>query len=540
MQKYFFNLFVINCIFSIVLLPVIIYLSKNKQKINPKIIYKIEVTMCILLFIPLVRVNWDNNLWQIKNNILEEKKYEISSKNNLKDNFEKAVSYENINDIKNDSDEEKHTDIIIDNNSIYNVYRVLPIMWVIIEIILLVYYFIVHKKYVKYLNLYFEDNREIGEIINKYKSKMKIKKKISFAFSSQITSPITIGITKKIIVIPKEYEIKDYEFILKHEVFHVKNNDIELKLFCLITEIIYFFNPIVRLLEKEITEIIEINCDYNILLDANEAERQEYGNILLKQIEKNRKNKYKLATSFAYSKRRSIMNRFSNIINGKNKKRGIIIIAVVFLLIMGAVVAMVSMPNIAVTYAKNTEENVEKNSNIKEMENTQDEKNKIEETAVKTETAKNTEEIKKDNKEEIANKEIVEKNNAKNTNEKNDSKLKFSKPLKDNYIISTKYSSNHNGTDFAAQEGTNIYASAAGTVIKSEYQKEYGNVIVIDHGNGTTTLYACCSKLLKKVGDIVTENDIIALVGSTGNSTGPHLHFGIKVNGENQNPEKYL
>ncbi len=88
-----------------------------------------------------------------------------------------------------------------------------------------------------------------------------------------------------------------------------------------------------------------------------------------------------------------------------------------------------------------------------------------------------------------------------------------------------------NGVDLGAPIGTPIYASAAGTVIISSYgswNKGYGNYVVISHANGTQTLYAHASKLLVNVGQKVSQGDQVALVGSTGKSTGPHLHFEIR------------
>lgn len=98
----------------------------------------------------------------------------------------------------------------------------------------------------------------------------------------------------------------------------------------------------------------------------------------------------------------------------------------------------------------------------------------------------------------------------------------------------------HQGLDIAAKIGTNIKAVADGKVIHSGEMGGYGNLIIIDHGNGITTYYGHCSKLIVKVGEKVNAGDIIAEVGNTGNSTGPHLHFEIRQNGKYVDPSKYL
>ena len=100
--------------------------------------------------------------------------------------------------------------------------------------------------------------------------------------------------------------------------------------------------------------------------------------------------------------------------------------------------------------------------------------------------------------------------------------------------------STHTGLDIAATSGTPIKVVAAGTVIGASYDGSYGKLVKVDHGNGVETWYAHTSKMYVKVGEQVEAGDVIAAVGSTGNSTGPHLHLEIRVNGEHVNPQDYL
>ena len=101
-------------------------------------------------------------------------------------------------------------------------------------------------------------------------------------------------------------------------------------------------------------------------------------------------------------------------------------------------------------------------------------------------------------------------------------------------------SSSHTGLDISAPTGTPISAAASGTVTFSGYKGSYGNMLVISHGNGVQTYYAHCSKLYVSAGTKVTQGQKVAAVGSTGNSTGPHLHLEIRVNGVAYNPQNYV
>lgn len=99
----------------------------------------------------------------------------------------------------------------------------------------------------------------------------------------------------------------------------------------------------------------------------------------------------------------------------------------------------------------------------------------------------------------------------------------------------------HTGMDLAVPTGTPIRAALPGTVTVSTYnQGGYGYYVMIDHGGGLVTLYGHCSRLLAQVGKAVQAGDVIALSGSTGRSTGPHLHFEVRMNGHRADPRPYL
>ncbi len=105
-----------------------------------------------------------------------------------------------------------------------------------------------------------------------------------------------------------------------------------------------------------------------------------------------------------------------------------------------------------------------------------------------------------------------------------------------NGVIST----GHSGMDVAAPAGTPIYAAHDGTISTTTGHWTYGNVVMVDNGDGVSTLYAHMSSIAVRVGQSVKQGDVIGYVGSTGNSTGNHLHFEVRINGVRQNPRNYV
>lgn len=187
------------------------------------------------------------------------------------------------------------------------------------------------------------------------------------------------------------------------------------------------------------------------------------------------------------------------------------------------------------------EETAEKLVNeIKELSN-----NEVELT-INEKTTKALEEIQIDDL-EVAKENTVEKLNIDTTESIADingikvATLPVTGTISSRYGVSSKIRvSTHTGLDIAATTGTPIKVVADGTVTFAAYSGSYGYLVKVDHGNGVETWYGHTSKMLVKEGQAVKAGNTIALVGSTGNSTGPHLHFEVRINGEHVNPQKYL
>jgi murein DD-endopeptidase MepM/ murein hydrolase activator NlpD len=129
-------------------------------------------------------------------------------------------------------------------------------------------------------------------------------------------------------------------------------------------------------------------------------------------------------------------------------------------------------------------------------------------------------------------------------------RLPVAMPIRENYRISSRFgsrrdpftgrASGHMGLDFAAPRGTPILAPAHGTVIFAGWQGAYGRLVEIDHGFGVTTRYAHLTSISVQEGQEVGTSDTIGQVGTTGRSTGPHLHYEVRVDGTAEDPENYL
>lgn len=195
------------------------------------------------------------------------------------------------------------------------------------------------------------------------------------------------------------------------------------------------------------------------------------------------------------------MNRFSNIVDETKKKSIVNVATMSGLLIVIAVFIITIIPNI--NFATQDDEtlnqlDVYEEEQVKEIEN--------------IETTDRTEE--------------------------------FINPLKDRSTLTSRFGQRmhnfHKGVDLATGSGNDIVAVKSGEVIFSGYEGAYGNLVIIQHEGSIKTCYGQCSNLNVNVGDKVNQGDVIANVGSTGNSTGPHLHFEIRINDEVVNPQDYI
>lgn len=565
-EKIFYNVFVLGTIISISVLPILIFLAKNKYKYNFKSIYKIFLIILLLLLLPINSFNFS----KIKENLT------LSKQENILENIDSEVELENkLFEIQKENliiefDNSINNTISVKNNIFFKVFNIVPYIWIDITMLLIVYnifnYLIFLYKLKSNYNV--KNNIMIDNAIYEISKSIGLKPKIAYEISDKITTPMTIGILRKKIILPTQIlENNEYEVILKHELFHIKNKDIEYKFLLLLLDCIYWFNPIIYNFTNQVDEILELNCDENVLENKEDAYRIEYAKVLLDQIEQNRNKQYNFSMNFA-NRRKNIMNRFSNIVNKQEKKNTISLAGILTVLVIIALVAIICIPNI--NFAT-----IEENIMLKGENDVQNElsENKIDENEEKVDDVANLVKANEvEEKEENNNTtkivtsitvdETIPENNEKTTEDnssfntvvntskkmdeiaKVDARVEFDLPLKEDYTLTFKFgkinNGSHTGMDLATESGNNIYAAASGIVQFSGWKGSYGYLVVIAHNDELQTYYAHCSELYVQVGQTVEKGEVIAAVGSTGNSIEPHLHFELRNNGTAVNPANYL
>lgn len=567
-ENIFYNVVFFGSIISLFIIPLLLFLSKNKHKYKLKNVYKIYMIIVLLLMLLITGIDF----YSIKRII--NKNATFSNNDVHVENMQSEIILEKPEIII-----EVNESINIRNNFLSDIYHFLPKIWITITILLLAYNLFMYINFLSREKKYFCKvyNKEIDFIISNICNILGLNK-VDYKFSDSITTPMVVGLFKKTIILPSDItSIENYDMVLKHEIIHIKNKDIECKFLLLFLRIVYWFNPIIYKFVEQIDEVLELRCDEIVLENQSQEYKIKYAQVLLNQIEFNRKQRYVFSMNFA-NKRGNIMRRFSNIVD-KTKKKNVIGISCVtagIIIVSSAIIFSIPSVNFAV-FKENGLEEIENNTIL---ETTKEEKveNIIEDNITyNTSIVENTtvEEKSIDNNEIAKNNIVEEKNNTtesepvlEETNSNNidtntvqntpplpeNAKLIVTKkvvftskdfiyPIHGNVEITKKFTGmyNHTGTDFKVKDGQAICASSSGKVLYSGYKGSYGNLVIIEHENGFQTYYAHCSKLLVSVDDIVDIGEKIAEAGTTGNTTGPCLHFEIRNQNRNAvDPEQYL
>ena len=339
-------------------------------------------------------------------------------------------------------------------------------------------------------------------LLDLYKEQMGIRAVIRLAHNGAIGTPMLMGLVRPIIIIPDRHmDEEELRLVLRHELTHFRRKDLWLKALALIANIIHWFNPLSFMLVRDVNCLCEMSCDEAVVANMDFSTRKRYAETILMTLSWG-KSTQPLGLYFAQSGNGyRIKRRLSNVLYFKKTAQSRIFLSValaVMICAAGVVLATTDLSQAAdlgeVTPAP------------------------------------------------------VVGTSAVATPAQTSVRFIWPTPGNDRIVANfgalihpiTRVTVMHSGIDIDASSGDIIVAVAGGVVTRAEFVKGYGLTVVIDHGEGLTTLYAHCSKLLVKVGDKVEAGETIARIGSTGLATAPHLQFEVHQDGEPKDPMDYV
>ncbi|WDV44600.1 M23/M56 family metallopeptidase [Clostridiaceae bacterium M8S5] len=381
-------------------------------------------------------------------------------------------------------------------------------VWFIITVSLIIAVIVKNMYFNKQMELYsLPSNNKLQKICSECKNKMNIRKDIPVLLTDVVEIPSIYGVFKTKILLPSNIDslLDDtkLKYVLMHELAHHKRRDLLLFWILAILKSIYWFNPLVWLGFKVMKNDCEICCDTVALNYISEDKKIQYGKTILSLISKSMETKNigivegTIGTKYSLKRRIKMIAKFR-----KNAVKA----TFATVMIVGVLGVMF------LTSAKG------------EVKNSEYEKD-----------------IPKKGFFSL----VLEQNENKNID------MCWPLPTEFNRITGRfgerihpiiKQKRFHSGIDIRAIKGTNIISVRAGIVERADFYGTYGNMVVIDHGNGIKTLYAHCDKLFVKEGQKVNKQQKIATVGVTGKANGPHLHFEVIENNLKVNPlgKEYL
>ncbi len=367
------------------------------------------------------------------------------------------------------------------------------------------------------------------------------KRKVIVRKSSITRSPIMMGIFKPVLVLPDVLLTSEQlDNILAHEMTHFRRNDILYKWFVAFVKCIHWFNPMTYFVSRQVNIWCEISCDLAVVEQMNKEEEISYINTILALLSTGKSKNIPLTTGMLGSKealkRRFLMIKNKKSIRGKAK------------LVSGVVAAAVLVSTIGVS-------GVAANDVLGGGETAAAAETKLSaETAAYTNVIKNTtisEDLKSASVVDVEKTQIQAAKKIEGTDmaeAASSNEIKLVWPCLSSNRITFKYGSRvhpvtgeeikHNGIDINAKIGEDIVAAIDGKVTKAGWDAGNGMTVVISEGN-VEILYAHLSKINVEVGDVVTAGQVVAKSGNTGKSTGPHLHFEVKVDGVYVDPQSY-
>ena len=383
--------------------------------------------------------------------------------------------------------------------------------------------------------------------------------------TDRISTPLLTGLLRPIILLPERpFSPADLTLILTHEYTHYRYRDLFLKLFLLLTACVQWFNPLGWLLVRESGFLCEEACDWRITRHLDREERRRYGRILLETMDHCPEGGFSAALS---DSGRLIEKRLKKMLHASPMKKRFVALAAAAVLALcgaGTVLAVSLSPDAPAVTPSAPETTPEAPSEPPSVPSSGPEKAPDVELPAEapsevpgeistdpsetlSEVAANPSETLSEvaaNPSETSSEISADSSEAPSEIAVNPSEASLLWPLSGTIHVTATYqagSHGHAGLDLTADaKDAPILASADGVVETAEYDPQKGWYLEIRHENGLSTLYAACRKLLVSAGDAVSAGDTVAILGSSGYSTGPHCHFEVLENGAPVDPLLFL
>ena len=345
--------------------------------------------------------------------------------------------------------------------------------------------------------------------------------------SNSRRAPLTFGVFHPTVLLPEDLPVGDAQFqlVLAHELAHIRRKDCLRKLLLTVCLCLYWWNPLVWLMVWLANRDMELACDEAVLRALGPDCKKAYALTLLDMAQRNPKSA-PLCSGFAKS---SAEERIRAILSFKRIPAWVgICVSVLFVLTASVFTTQAASP-----------------SAIPEMELAEQKEIPEENVAVSMPVSEPLPTTSPIMPEQEAESEIESETQTRSEVpayifplEDANAEVLDSYGWQENPVVKQK--SLHPGVDFVADYGTNVLAVADGTVLDCSYDMAYGYILTLAHKDGVQTQYAHLSEFLVKAGDAVRQGQIIAKTGSSGWSTGPHLHLGVLIDGEAVDPLEAL
>lgn len=339
------------------------------------------------------------------------------------------------------------------------------------------------------------EDEQSDKMMQEISNRLRIRRDVKLYWSSEIDTPLLMGFFRPSVYLPENsWTAEQRKMILLHEFFHLKGGHLFIQLFLLVATAVHWFNPVIYLVGGELKAALEESCDAAVLRQSSLKTRRLYGKTVLETACRQRKEIPAISAPFS-ARRSRLKDRCQRILVSDGtlcRGRGLVfgICAIMTALVIAC--ALVPKPQVSAdgqkTPVTSVEQGIQPDGFSDRMEN-------------------------------------------------------WLFPVEGELYVTAPYGekfySFHKGLDVTRDgiSGEEIHAAQSGVVVTANtLPHSYGNYVVIDHGGGYQTTYAHCQSLTVAVGQQVVQGETIAYVGTTGNSTGPHLHFEVQKDGESLDP----